>query len=86
LAQSSIFWAATITHWQTWWRETLTGLLGLPAALGQTTSQWPQFSGLGLTTPQITTISLVAILMWLVGNSILLRKVAGTNSSHRPNH
>ena len=86
LAQSSIFWTATITHWQTWWRETITGLLDLPTALGQATSQWPQFTGLGLTTPQITTISLVAILMWLVGNSILLRKVAGTNSSPRPNH
>jgi predicted anti-sigma-YlaC factor YlaD len=86
LARSSIFWTATITHWQTWWRETITGLLDLPAVLGQTTPQWPQFSGLGLTTPQITTISLVAVLMWLAGNSILLRKVAGTNSSHRPNH
>jgi anti-sigma factor RsiW len=86
LAQSSIFWTATITHWQTWWSETITGLLDLPAVLGQTTSQWPQFSGLGLTTPQITTISLVAILMWLAGNSILLRKVAGTNSSRHSNH
>lgn len=86
LAQSSIFWTATVTRWQMWWGETMTGLLDLPAALGQTTSQWPQFSGLGLTTPQITTISLVAVLMWLVGNSILLRKGAGTNSSHHPNH
>jgi hypothetical protein len=86
LAQSSIFWIATITRWQTWWSETITSLLDLPAALGQTTSQWPQFSGLGLTTPQITTISLVAILMWLAGNSILLRKVAGTNSSRHSNH
>lgn len=87
LARSNIFWAATITHWQTWWRETMTGLLDLPAVLGQTTSQqWPQFSGLGLTTPQIIIISFAAVLMWLVGNSILLRKVAGTNPSHHPNH
>lgn len=86
LAQSGIFWTATITHWQTWWSETITGLLDLPAALGQTISQWPQFSGLGLTTPQIIIISFAAVLMWLVGNSILLRKVAGTNPSHHPNH
>jgi anti-sigma factor RsiW len=86
LAQSNIFWTATITRWQTWWSETITGLLDLPAALGQTTSQWPQFSGLGLTTPQIIIISFAAVLMWLAGNSILLRKVAGMNSSHHPNH
>ena len=86
LARSSIFWTAIITHWQTWWREIITGLLDLPAVLGQAISHWPQFSGLGLTTPQIIIISFAAVLMWLVGNSILLRKVAGTNPSHRPNH
>jgi hypothetical protein len=86
LAQSSIFWTTTVTHWRTWWNETLTDLLDLPAILGQTPPQWPQFSGLGLTPSQIIIISSAAVLMWLAGNSILLRKVAGTNSSHRPHH
>jgi anti-sigma factor RsiW len=76
LARGGALWAATVARWQTWWAEAVAGVLGLPAALGQATSHWPQLPGMGFTRPQAIAISLAAILMWLVGNSILLRTTA----------
>ena len=87
LAREGALWAATVARWQMWWAEAVADVLGLPASLGQSTSHWPQLPGLGLTAPQSIAISLAAALMWLVGNSILLRAAATRLSlSRHPNH
>ena len=87
LARGGILWAATAARWQMWWAEVVADVLGLPASLGQATSHWPQLPGLGLTAPQAIAVSLAAVLMWVVGNSILLRTAAVRLSPGRhPNH
>jgi predicted anti-sigma-YlaC factor YlaD len=87
LARGGILWAATVAWWQTWWAGAVTDVLGLPASLGQVTSHWPQLPDLGLTAPQAIAVSLAAALMWLVGNSILLRTAAVRQSlNHHFNH
>jgi anti-sigma factor RsiW len=72
-AQGTILWQTTIAQGQTWWAETVSNFLNLPDTLKQSSHTWPKFPGLGLTTPQIAIIGLAAVLMWLIGNSILLR-------------
>jgi predicted anti-sigma-YlaC factor YlaD len=87
LARGGTLWAATIAQWQMWWAEAVADVLGLPASLGQATSHWPQLPGMGFTPPQAIAISLAAILMWLVGNSLLLRTAAARLSlNHHLNH
>jgi anti-sigma factor RsiW len=73
LAQGGALWATNVTRWQAWWVEAIADASGLPAVLGQATGRWPQLPGLGLAGPQAIAVGLAAILMWLVGNSILLR-------------
>lgn len=81
LARGGILWAATVAQWQAWWAEAAANVLDLPASLSQAIGYWPQLPGLGLTAPQMTAVSLAAVLMWLAGNSILLRTAAV-----RPDH
>ena len=76
LARGGALWAATVARWQTWWAEAIADVLDLPAVLGQAISHWPQLPDLGLTAPQAIAVSLAVVLMWLVGNSILLRTTA----------
>jgi predicted anti-sigma-YlaC factor YlaD len=87
LARGGTLWAATVARCQMWWAEAVADVLGLPTSLGQATSHWPQLPGLGLTAPQAIAVSLAAVLMWVVGNSILLRTAAVRLSPGRhPNH
>lgn len=87
LARGGALWAATVAWWQTWWAGAVADVLGLPASLGQVTSHWPQLPGLGFTTSKAIAVSLAAALMWLVGNSILLRTAAVRQSlNHHFNH
>ena len=72
LARGSILWTAIVSQWQTWWVEVVADMPDLPAALARVAERWPQFPGLGLTAVQVAAIGLAAVLLWLVGNSILL--------------
>jgi anti-sigma factor RsiW len=76
LARGGALWAATVARWQMWWAEGVADVLDLPGVLGQSTGYWPQLPDLGLTAPQVTAVALAAVLMWLVGNAILLRTAA----------
>lgn len=87
LAREEVLWTISIARWQTWWAETLADVLDLPATLDQAIGGWPQPLDLGLTTPQVIALGLAAALVWLVGNSILLRTSAfGLNSSRHSHH
>jgi hypothetical protein len=87
LTWEEALWTTTVARWQTWWAELLADVLDLPATLGQAIRRWPQLPDLGLTTPQIIALGLAAALVWLVGNSILLRTNAiGLNSSRHSHH
>jgi hypothetical protein len=81
--QGTILWQTTIAQGQTWWAGTISSFLNLPDILKQSSRTWPEFSGLGLTTPQIAIIGLAAVLMWLVGNSILLRTAVTRSKLNR---
>jgi len=88
LAQGGTHWAAALARWQMGWAEVVADLSNLPAILGQAIGHWPQqLPGLGLTAPQSIAVGLAAVLMWLVGNSILLRTAAvRQNFSRHLNH
>ena len=83
LARGDILWAAAVASWQMWWAEGVADVLDLPGVLGQSTGYWPQLPDLGLTAPQVTAVALAAVLMWLVGNAILLRTAAVQQSLNR---
>lgn len=87
LARAGILWAATVAWWQAWWARAVAEVLDLPASLGQAIGHWPRLPGLGLGASQVIAVSLTALLMWLVGNSILLRTTAiGRSLSRHSDH
>ncbi len=88
LTREEIFWTVSISRWRTWWAEAMADVLDLPATLGQAIiGRLPQIPDLGLTTPQIIALGLAVALVWLLGNSILLRTSAvGLNSSRHSHH
>lgn len=73
--QTNLVWGAAVTQWQLWWTEITTDILSLPAGLRPVVNSWPEFPGWDLPIPQFVIIGLGVLLMWLVGNSIIIRTV-----------
>jgi predicted anti-sigma-YlaC factor YlaD len=72
-ARWQVLWAALAVGGQVWWTEVLTGLRELPAALGQWTRGLLRLPVPLFPVYCVVILGLVAALMWVVGNTILLR-------------
>ena len=83
LAEGNLFWTAATDQWRTRFTEIGAHILSLPTAVGQSIGRWPQIPGLGLKTLQAVVLVLVAVLMWLVGNSLLIRAAIAPSGTDR---
>jgi anti-sigma factor RsiW len=86
LAQGSIAWRATVTQWQLWLTQVISEILNFPANLKPVSYTWPEFPGWGLPASQVAMVGLVALLMWLAGNSIILRTITTRPPGRQPKH
>ncbi len=87
LARGNVVWHAAVTGWPIQRAKDIASQLDPPAILDQIVGRRPKLPGLGLTTTQATIIGLAAVLIWLGGNSILLRTTATRfKVSHYPKH
>jgi len=85
--QANLVWRAAETQWQLWLAEVTSEILSLPAGLKPVVNSWPEFPGWSLPAPQFVIVGLAALLMWLVGNSIILRTVTTRPMpGHQPKH
>ena len=73
--QGNLFWHTVVAQWQLWLVQMTSEILSLPVNLKPAGDFWPKFAGWSLPASQAAIVGLAALLMWLVGNSIILRTV-----------
>jgi predicted anti-sigma-YlaC factor YlaD len=73
--QGNLFWHTVVAQWQLWLVQMTSEILSLPVKLKPAGDFWPKFAGWSLPASQVAIVGLAALLMWLVGNSIILRTV-----------
>jgi hypothetical protein len=87
LARGNEVWHAIVIGWPIPQAKYVLSRLDPPVFLDQIVGHGPKLPSLGLNTTQATIIGLAATLMWLGGNSILLRMTAARSKvSHFPKH
>jgi predicted anti-sigma-YlaC factor YlaD len=72
-ARWHVLWTAVVVGWHVWWTEVLAELQELPAALGQWTRGLLRLPVPFFPIYCVVILGLAAALMWVVGNTILLR-------------
>jgi hypothetical protein len=73
LGQGYLLWTTVPARWQLWGQEAVMRVGEIPTKFSQLEADWPQLFSINATTTQIIVVGLAAGLMWIIGNSVLLR-------------